>query len=417
MAAFCCLPVLEIFWCGRHDQKALPSMQLHARQPQDYLPLQAARPQSSSMAKPGAGRPWEGQWKDWAALSAIVVLAAYYFFEQRTSHSVSVNTAAAPREREFDQGRGRLANVPSEIPVRGWKDILLRVYRNVSDHRVALLAAGITFYSLLAIFPALAALVAIYGLFFDPATITAHWDKLSGLLPGGAIDVARDQLTRVASKGRQTLGLTSLVGLAVSLWSANAATKSLFDALNIVYGEKEKRGFIKLNAVSLSFTLAGIVFALLALGAVVVLPVALKYIGLSDAADLLVRIGRWPVLFVMLTLALAFIYRYGPSRETPRWRWITWGSAVAAVLWLAASALFSWYATNFGNFNETYGSLGAVIGFMTWLWISAIIILIGAEIDAEMEHQTARDTTTGAGKPMGARGARMADTLGPAQTA
>jgi membrane protein len=328
-----------------------------------------------------------------------------------------VNTAAAPREREFDQGRGRLANVPSEIPVRGWKDILLRVYRNVSDHRVALLAAGITFYSLLAIFPALAALVAIYGLFFDPATITAHWDKLSGLLPGGAIDVARDQLTRVASKGRQTLGLTSLVGLAVSLWSANAATKSLFDALNIVYGEKEKRGFIKLNAVSLSFTLAGIVFALLALGAVVVLPVALKYIGLSDAADLLVRIGRWPVLFVMLTLALAFIYRYGPSRETPRWRWITWGSAVAAVLWLAASALFSWYATNFGNFNETYGSLGAVIGFMTWLWISAIIILIGAEIDAEMEHQTARDTTTGAGKPMGARGARMADTLGPAQTA
>jgi membrane protein len=347
-----------------------------------------------------------------------VVLAAYYFFfEQGTSRSVSVNTAAAPPERESDQGRGRLANAPSEIPVSGWKDILLRVYRNVSDHRVALLAAGITFYSLLAIFPALAALVAIYGLFFDPATITAHLDKVSGLLPGGAMDVARDQLTRVASKGRQTLGLTSLIGLAVSLWSANAAMKSLFDALNIVYGEKEKRGFIKLNAVSLSFTLAGIVFALLALGAVVVVPVALKYIGLSDVTDLLVRIGRWPVLFVMLTLALAFIYRCGPSRETARWRWITWGSAIAAVLWLAASALFSWYAESFGKFNETYGSLGAVIGFMTWLWISAIIILIGAEIDAEMEHQTARDTTTGADKPMGARGARMADTLGPAQTA
>ena len=414
MAAFCCLAALEICWCGRHDQKALPSMQLHAR----HLPIQAARPQSSSTAQPAAGRHWEGQWKDWAALSAVVVLAAYYFFfEQGTSRSVSVNTAAAPPEREFDQGRGRLANAPSEIPVSGWKDILLRVYRNVSDHRVALLAAGITFYSLLAIFPALAALVAIYGLFFDPATITAHLDKVSGLLPGGAMDVARDQLTRVASKGRQTLGLTSLIGLAVSLWSANAAMKSLFDALNIVYGEKEKRGFIKLNAVSLSFTLAGIVFALLALGAVVVVPVALKYFGLSDVTDLLVRIGRWPVLFVMLTLALAFIYRCGPSRETARWRWITWGSAIAAVLWLAASALFSWYAESFGKFNETYGSLGAVMGFMTWLWISAIIILIGAEIDAEMEHQTARDTTTGADKPMGARGARMADTLGPAQTA
>lgn len=365
------------------------------------------------MAEPGAGRHWE----DWAALSAIVVLVAYFFFEQGTSHSVSVNTAAAPHEREFDQGRGRLANAPSEIPARGWKDILLRVYRNVSDHRIALLAAGITYYSLLAIFPALAALVAVYGLFFDPATITAHLEKLSGLLPGGAIDVARDQLTRVASKGRQTLGLTFLIGLAVSLWSANAAMKSLFDTLNIVYGEKEKRGFIKLNLVSLSFTLAGIVFVLLALGAVVVLPVALKYIGLSDAADLLVRIGRWPSLFVMVTLTLGIIYRYGPSRETPRWRWITWGSAVAAALWLAASALFSWYAAKFGTFNETYGSLGAVIGFMIWLWVSAIVILIGAELDAEIEHQTALDTTTGAGKPMGARGARMADTLGPAQSA
>lgn len=248
------------------------------------------------------------------------------------ARNIPVNTTAAPHQREVDQGRGRLADSPSEIPARGWKDILLRVYRNVSDHRIAFLGAGITYYSLLAIFPALAALVAIYGLFFDPATITAHLDKLSGFLPGGATDVARDQLARLASKGRQTLGLTSFIGLAVSLWSANAAMKSVFDTLNIIYGEKEKRGFIKLNLVSLSFTLAGIVFVLLAIGAVVVLPVALKYIGLSDVTDLLLRIGRWPALFIMLTLGLAFIYRYGPSRESPRWRWITWGSAVAAVL-------------------------------------------------------------------------------------
>jgi membrane protein len=160
--------------------------------------------------------------------------------------------------------------------------------------------------------------------------------------------------------------------------------KSLFDTLNIVYGEKEKRGFVKLNAVSLSFTLAGILFVLGAVGAVVVLPIALKYLGLSDFGDLLLRIARWPALFIVVTVALAVIYRYGPSRETPRWRWITWGSALAAILWLAASALFSWYAANFGKFNETYGSLGAVIGFMTWLWISAIAILIGAELDAEM---------------------------------
>lgn len=191
--------------------------------------------------------------------------------------------------------------------------------------------------------------------------------------------------------------------------------KSLFDTLNIVYGEKEKRGFVKLNAASLSFTLAGIVFVLVALGAVVVLPVALNFVGLSKAADLLVRIARWPAMFVAVALALALIYRFGPSREAPRWRWITWGSAVATALWLGASALFSWYAANFGKFNETYGSLGAAIGFMTWLWISAIVVLLGAELDAEMEHQTARDTTTGSEKPIGARGARMADTVGAAR--
>lgn len=311
--------------------------------------------------------------------------------------------------------RGREAESPSEIPARGWKDILLRVYGNISEHRILALAAGMTYYSLLAIFPALAALVAIYGLFSDPGSIAKHLDQVSGFVPGGAIDVARDQLSRVASNGHQTLGLTFVVGLAVSLWSANAAMKSLFDTLNIVYGEREKRGFVKLNAVSLSFTLVGIAFVLVALGAVVIVPVVLNFIGLSNAADLLVRIARWPAMFVVVALALALIYRFGPSREAPRWRWITWGSAVATILWLGASALFSWYAANFGKFNETYGSLGAAIGFMTWLWISAIVILLGAELDAEMEHQTLRDTTTGAEKPMGARGARMADTVGTAR--
>jgi len=156
---------------------------------------------------------------------------------------------------------------------------------------------------------------------------------------------------------------------------------------------------------------------LAALGAVVVIPVLLNFIGLSNFADLMLRIARWPAMFVAVALALALIYRYGPSREAPQWRWITWGSAVAAVLWLVASALFSWYAASFGKFNETYGSLGAVIGFMTWLWISAIVILLGAELDAEMEHQTARDTTTGSPKPMATRGATMADTVEAARSA
>jgi membrane protein len=329
--------------------------------------------------------------------------------ERKTKRDASVLGLTAE-----SKDHGRFAASPSEIPANGWRDILLRVYSNVGDHRILALAAGMTYYSLLAIFPALAALVAIYGLFSDTGTIAKHLDEVSGFVPGGAIDVAREQFTRVASKGNQTLGLTFIIGLAASLWSANAAMKSLFDTLNIVYGEKEKRGFLKLNAMSLLFTLAAIAFVLAALGAVVVLPVVLNYLWLSEFADLFASCDgrpcswswRWP---------LASMYQFGPSREAPRWRWITWGSVAATILWLGASALFSWYAASFGKFNETYGSLGGAVGFMTWLWISAIVILLGAELNAEIEHQTARDTTTGSPKPIGLRGAHMADTVGAAR--
>jgi membrane protein len=347
----------------------------------------------------------------WAAVTTVALFVAG--FRPRRLSPVPVDHTG--RRPASDEGRGRLASTPSEISARGWKDILLRVFHNISEHRIIALAAGVTFYTLLAIFPAIAALVAVYGLFSDPATLTVHLEKLSGLLPGGAIDVIRDELTRVASQRGSTLGLTFIVGLAVSLWSANAAMKSVFDTLNVAYAETEARSLIKLNAISLAFTAAGIVFVLVAIAALVVLPSALKYLGLSELTELLVWAGRWPALFAVLTLALALVYRYGPSREKPRWRWITWGSAFAAFAWIAVSMLFSWYAANFGSFNRTYGSLGAVIGFMTWIWLSAIVILIGAELNAEMEHQTARDTTTGAAEPLGARGAGMAGSVGPAQ--
>lgn len=368
----------------------------------------------------------------WGIFAAAGLLAVAFFWDRLAPPGHALRRSADDafpdnREEERDastselaidgRDRGRQAGSPAEIPARGWKDILWRVYGNISDHRILALAAGMTYYSLLAIFPAIAALVAIYGLFADPSSIAKHLDEVAGFIPGGALDVAREQLTRVATKGDRTLGFTFATGLAISLWSANAAMKSLFDTLNIVYGEQEKRGFFKLNAMSLGFTVGAIVFILAALGGVVAVPVVLQYVGLSNAADLLVRIGRWPALFVALALALACIYRFGPSREAPRWAWITWGSAAATLLWLAASGLFSFYAANFGSFNKTYGSLGAVIGFMTWLWISAIVILLGAELNAEMEHQTARDTTTGRPKPLGARGAKMADTIGAAKEA
>jgi membrane protein len=343
-------------------------------------------------------------------LSALLIASG---FARRRSRNPSV---ASDNRRPVEAGRGRSAETPSEIPARGWKDILLRVYHGISENRILLVAAGVTFYALLAIFPGIAALISIYGLFADPASVANHLDTIESVAPGGAIDVLREQMTRLASQDGSALGVSFIVSLAISLWTANSGVKAVFDALNIVYGEEEKRSFIKLNAVTLLVTLGIVVFILLALAAVVALPVILKYVPLSGVIAFVLKIGRWPILFALVTLALAVLYRYGPSRTEPRWRWITWGSVFAAAAWLAASALFSWYVSNFGSYNKTYGSLGAIIGFMTWIWISITVVLVGAKLNAEMEHQTARESTTGQPKPLGKRGARMADTVGAAQS-
>ncbi|MFL5194084.1 MAG: YihY/virulence factor BrkB family protein, partial [Microvirga sp.] len=268
---------------------------------------------------------------------------------------------------------------------------------------------------LLALFPALAALVSIYGLFADPATIQEHLNTIAGFVPGGALDVIGEQVKRITSKGGGALGFAFFSGLAISLWSANAGVKAVFDALNVAYGEEEKRSFIALNLRSLAFTLGIILFILVAVGAIVVIPILLNLIGLGRATEWIISLARWPVLLGAIVLLLAVLYRYGPSRETAQWRWISAGSMVAAVVWVVASMLFSWYVAHFGNYNETYGSLGAAIGFMTWMWLSSIIVLVGAELNAEIEHQTVQDTTESSGKPLGARGARTADTVGAAK--
>ncbi|MBM6592944.1 YihY/virulence factor BrkB family protein [Microvirga pudoricolor] len=311
--------------------------------------------------------------------------------------------------------RGRHAESPTEIPARGWKDIAYRVYEEFNQDHVTSVAAGVTFYALLAIFPAIGALVSIYGLFADPVTIQDHLNTMAGFLPGGAMEIIGEQVQRIASAGSGSLGFAFLFGLGVSLWSANAGMKAIFEALNIVYDEEDKRSFIVLNAVSLAFTFGAILFLLFALGAVVVVPIALDFVGLGNATEWIVRLARWPILLLGIVFALALVYRYGPSRDQPQWRWITPGSVLAAVLWVVVSMLFSWYVSSFGSYNETYGSLGAAIGFMTWIWISTIIILLGAEINAEMEHQTAQDTTEGHRQPLGHRGATMADTVGEAK--
>ncbi|MDC7786677.1 YihY/virulence factor BrkB family protein [Rhodoplanes sp. TEM] len=283
--------------------------------------------------------------------------------------------------------RADLAPSTQRRPKRGAWAVLKGVYRRFTEDRVTSIAGGVTFFALLALFPAIAALVSIYGLFTDPRQLTGQIDALSNVLPGGAIEVVGGQLQRLAEQGRSSLGIAFLISVGAALWSANAGMKAIFDALNIVYDEDEKRSFLKLNIQSLAFTLAGLVFILAALAAVIVVPVLFGYLGLDDAGATAVRLGRWPLLLLALAFALAVVYRFGPSRRTARWRWISWGSAVASLAWLAASVLFSWYAANFGSFNQTYGTLGAAIGFMTWIWISSIVILVGAELDAELECQ------------------------------
>ena len=270
---------------------------------------------------------------------------------------------------------------------RALRDVPAQVWQNIGRHRILAIAAGVTFYALLAMFPAVAAIVTLYGLFADPGTIAGQLGSLSGVLPGGAIDIVGEQIGRIAGSGRSSLSVTFIVSLLISLWSANAGMKAIFDALNVVYNAEERRSFIRLNIVSLAFTLTAIVFMLAAMASVIVVPLVLDYLPLGSRAAPLVAIARWPLLLIAVGLALSFIYRFGPDRENAQWRWITWGSAVASVVWLGASLLFSWYAAHFGSYNKTYGSLGAVIGFMTWMWLSTIVVLIGAEIDAVMERR------------------------------
>jgi membrane protein len=352
----------------------------------------------------GRGAPRRGA-AVWLAATAALLALGYHRRPQRID-------AAARAERRDAASRGRYAATPSDIPARGWKDILWRLYERLGEDRILTIAAGVTFYILLAIFPAIAALVAIYGLFADPATIAQHVGDVASFVPGGAVDILHEELNRVAAQPRGALGLAFIVGLGISLWSANAGVKAIIDALNVAYAEREKRSFIKLTAVSFVFTLGGIVGAMVVLGVVLVLPLMLQLLGLESATETIVAVGKWPVLFVGVAFVIGALYRYGPSRTRAKWRWITWGSAFAAVAWIGVSLLFSWYAADFGSYNKTYGSLGAVVGFMAWIWISTIVAVVGAELDAELEHQTCRDSTVGPPKPMGTRGATMADTVG-----
>ncbi|MEP9353442.1 YihY/virulence factor BrkB family protein [Xanthobacter sp. KR7-65] len=319
------------------------------------------------------------------------------------------------RAQSLEHDRGRNADTPIAIPLKGWRDIAIRTVHEFMQDRILSLSAGVAFYALLAVFPAISALVSLYGLFLDPAVLRDQLDAATWFLPSGAIEVMKDQALRVMAHGSATLGFGFLISFGVALWSANAGTKALIEALNIAYEEEERRSIISLTLLTLGFTLAAVVFACIALAVVVALPILMKVLYLDTYSEWLISLLRWPVLALTVAALITFIYRYGPCREPARWTWLSLGSLVAAVLWLGVSVGFSWYVGHFGTYNETYGSLGAVVGFMTWLWLSFSVILFGAELNAEIEHQTARDTTTAPELPMGERGATMADTIGASQ--
>ena len=337
-----------------------------------------------------------------------------YLNSRENPRTSSTSTSASRSKHEIgeEDERGRHALTPWQIPWKGWKDILLRTYEQMNDDRLLAVAAGVVFYGLLALFPAITALVSSYALFAKGDTINEHLSSLGSFLPGGAMDIVKEQVNRVLSKGDVKLGAAFLFSFLLAVWSANGGMKAAIDALNVAYEEKEDRGFLRLNAVSLAFTFGGLIAVLVAIGAIVALPLVLTAIGLNSVTDAIIRYGRWPVLVVIIMFGLAVLYRYAPSRRSPAWQWITVGSAFATVAWLAGSALFSYYLANYANYDATYGSLGTAIGLMMWMWMSTIVILLGAELNAEIERQTAEDSTDGGKKPLGARDAAVADTVG-----
>lgn len=301
------------------------------------------------------------------------------------------------------------ARRPTEIPAPGWKAVLWRVKDEITRDNVSIVAAGCAFYGLLALFPAITAAVSIYGLAADPAQVEQQMQALQGVVPQAAFELIRDQVHKVATSSGAALGWGAAFSILLALWSASAGIKTIFTALNIVYEEEEQRGFVRFNATALAFTLAAILGAIVGLGVIVGVPALLGRLPLGPLGDWAVRIGSWLAMLVLVMLGLALTYRFGPSRAPASWRWLSPGSMAAAALWLAASAAFSFYAANFASYNETYGTLGGVIILLMWLWISAFVVLLGAELNSELELQTARDTTTGEPEPMGERGAFVAD--------
>lgn len=319
---------------------------------------------------------------------------------QPAEHSAATN----------DRGRG--ASSPFAMPATGWKDVLIRTWRETSDDNVSLLAAGVAFYGFLAMVPLLGSIVLSYGLVAEPATVMANVRSLTSVMPAEAAKLIGEQLLNVVTTSGDKKGFGLLLALALALYGAMKGAGAVITALNVAYEEKETRGFVRLNLVTLAITTGAVLIAIVATIAIATL--GRLDTALPSAPGFVLALGKlasYAVLGAVGAAGAATLYRYAPDRDAARWVWLTPGSVVATSLWLALTLGFGAYVANFGSYDATYGSLGAVVVLLTWLYLSAYILIVGAELNAELEHQTARDTTAGPAQPLGARGAEAADTV------
>lgn len=311
-----------------------------------------------------------------------------------------------------EQQRGRTAESPQEIPARGWWDIAMRVRKRIAADNVDVIAGGLALFALLAAFPALAAAVSIYGLFASPDRIASHLQIFAAALPEDALQIVQRQLSDFSQHRHGALSFGVGIGVVLSLWSARKGMVALMKVTNVAYGEEEKRGWLMQLLLSFVFAIGSVTVFLAVLVLGVAVPLSLAPLAGGSVTSIIVML-RWILLFCIAVLALAVVYRFAPDRKAAQWRWVSAGSLIAATLWMLASALFTWYVRNWGSYGRIYGALGSVVVLVLWFYLSGYIIILGAEINAEMERQTKKDTTAGQPKPPGARGAHSADTVGP----
>ncbi|MGY1638078.1 YihY/virulence factor BrkB family protein [Geodermatophilus sp. SYSU D00742] len=314
----------------------------------------------------------------------------------------------SPSEQQLP---GVTAESPTQIPLRGWKQVVKRAWAENKADNMPIIAGGVAFFGFLAIFPALIATISIYGLVASPEQVTEQIESISAQLPESAQQILTEQLTSITSNSGGALTVGLIVSILAALWSASGGVGNLITAVNLAYDEVETRGFVKLRATSLALTLGAIVFVLVTITLVAVVPAVLEDLPLGVVGTVLAQVVRWVLLLGVFAGGLAVVYRVAPDRDAPQLRWVSLGSIVVTVVWALVSIGFSFYVDNFGSYNETYGAIAGVIVLMLWLYLTCYLVLLGAEINAEAEHQTARDTTSGEPRPMGERDAVVADTL------